>query len=182
MQNKIWIFTVTILILLAAGVYIAYNKYLFNQNSPAGKTVQIDGYNVEYSSDGQTATITDPKTGIKLMTGKDLKIPATFPTEFPIYQNGKVTLISPDPSFPMLSIESADAIPQAMGWFKEALPKQGWTISGEEQATPELGQIYFGNDQYSGAVTFAKDKQSGLTMITLSAMTAEEAQKIGQAQ
>jgi len=178
MNNKIIILVVA-LVILAGGGFYSFKYFQGKAKNPlAGTTVTEEGYTVQYGMDGESATVTDPKTGAKLMTGPDLKVPGEFPKNIPVYSSGKVVMVSLDPKFPMVSIESKDDVKTVKDWYQKELPKMGWRISVDQTIMPELARMEFENPAYMGAVAFTRDTEKAATNITLTAMTREEAQKM----
>lgn len=178
MKNKVIVLVVA-LVILAGGGFYSYKYFQGKAKNPlAGQTVKVEGYDINYGRDGESATITDPKTGSKMITGPNLKVPSDFPKEIPVYSNGVVTVISLDPKFPLISVSTKDDVKTVQDWYQADLQKKGWTLTANQMIGPDAAHIEFENTNNMGSLIITKDDESKGTIITLSAMTREEAQKM----
>lgn len=172
------ILIVILAVVLAGGGFYVYKYFTGKAKNPlAGQTVQMEGYDIKYGMDGESATITDPKTGARMMTGSDLKVPSDFPKDIPVYKNGKIMVISLDPQLPLISFTTEDDPNTVQAWYRADLQKKGWTITASNTMGPDIAQVHFENRKDMGSVLMARDEEGKRTNVTLSTMNREEAEK-----
>lgn len=98
--------------------------------------------NVDLSNGG--VTVTDPKTGETASFGADVKLPSGFPTDVPMYDGAKITVVSNSASngavlAVQISSNDANAV---SGWYDQKFKAEGFTTDSETSASQSLFKEY----------------------------------------
>ena len=97
------------------------------------------------------------------------KVPADFPTDFPVYKNAVVKKYAPMvPANPKLGdvlvLETADSKATVLDFYREELPLQGWTVEKAMSNAPDSLTACKAERRISVSVL---DSQSGSKHTTL---------------
>lgn len=88
----------------------------------------------------QSGTVTATKDGNTTTMGSDVKLPAGFPSDMPIY--GGATLVTANKSnekeFYIIG-NSSDTPEKVAAYYKNTLPQKGWTIDNTSDTSSEFG-------------------------------------------
>ena len=91
---------------------------------------------VDVNKDESKVTVTG-KEGekVEIQTGEDVTLPDGFPEDVPLYEDAKLTVSN---SFTAegkttysATYETSDDVETVHAWYKDALPKDDWTIEGD---------------------------------------------------
>ena len=97
------------------------------------------------------------------------KVPEDFPNDFPVYRNAIIKKYVPIvPSNPKLGnvlvLETPDAKPNVLDFYREQLPIQNWTVEKPMADAPDCLRASKGERRISVSVL---DSQSGSKRVTL---------------
>jgi len=88
----------------------------------------------------QSGTVTATKDGNTTTIGSDVKLPAGFPNDMPIYGGAKLTTAnkSNEKEFYVIGYTS-DSPEKVSAYYKNTLPQKGWTIDNTNDTSSEFG-------------------------------------------
>ncbi len=133
---------------------------------------------VTLDAEGKSMTIKDSKTGAEINVGEG-KIPAGFPSDFPIYSGAKIegnisgAENNAGKGF-WLILSTSDASDKVITYYESNLPKNGWGI-GETMNIADSSSMTVSKGSLTGSVIIGSDKEKG-TSIIITLQPKEEAE------
>ncbi len=91
---------------------------------------------VDVNNDGNKVTITGNEGDkVEMQGGDDVSLPDGFPKDVPLYEGAKLIMsnsYTTDGNTAYTAVyETSDDVATVHAWYKDALPKAGWTIEGD---------------------------------------------------
>ncbi len=122
---------------------------------------------VDRNFDG-TATYTIEETGTEISVGA--KIPANFPSEVPVYENGEVqsaaVTSAEGQAGASLMIITDDSVPTVNAWYESKLTTNGWTNSASNN-TGALNYTVYENNSNTITVSVTSSQDPSQTTIVV---------------
>jgi hypothetical protein len=105
----------------------------------AEKAVETStGVDIDEGGDSVTVTGDDGET-VEIQGGDDASLPKGFPEDVPVYEDADIkmgnSMTSDGKTTYSVTLQTSDDVDTASAWYKDALPKEGWSLEGDMTST-----------------------------------------------
>jgi hypothetical protein len=96
-----------------------------------------EGNIIRYKTDGEQVHLKD-ESGGEMVGGKNIKLPASFPKNVPVYSNLKLTVATTEGDSSMYQGSTKDEASKVLSWYKKELTKLGWQLDTSDDISVNL--------------------------------------------
>jgi hypothetical protein len=173
---KVEPFPVAVALLLLTGFVTACDS---TKESPEARVKQLEEYARSHGIDAEVAVDVDSQgkesvvvkqdvAGMQFQSGKDLTVPEDFPKDVPVFPALKIISAAKLPIGHLLQGKTDTASDEVAKFYRDELPKQGWTnVTPSGAQSPVIQSMRFTKDQRAVAISLIQHGADTTVQISL---------------